>query len=242
MRRLLALFLLLPTFALAEPGRLCRAAIATAEREAGIPPNLLAAIGRVESGRRDPATGAVHPWPWAINAEGAGQYLPSRDAALAEVRALQARGVRSIDVGCLQVNLRHHPNAFAGLEQAFDPLANARYAARFLAELHARLGDWPRAAGAYHSQTPEFGEPYRARILAAWAEEGSRPAPAAAPAPPLRLAAAPGAGGVPVGGGAFLTNGADRPPAATGRGLDAYRALPVPLAGRTPALLALLGR
>ncbi len=41
----------------AEPGQLCRAAIAAVEHEAGLPPRLLAAMARVESGRRDPDTG-----------------------------------------------------------------------------------------------------------------------------------------------------------------------------------------
>jgi hypothetical protein len=227
MRLLLALLLVLPAAARAEPGQLCRAAIAAAERAAGIPHGLLAAIGRVESGRRDPVTGALHPWPWAINAEGRGQYLPSRAAAIAEVQALQARGVRSIDVGCMQVNLRHHPDAFPNLEAAFDPATNARYAARFLTELRQARGDWPAAAGAYHSQTPELGGPYRARVMAAWAEEAARPPVAARPAAP-RLAGPPG-------GGAFLSNGAERaalrPGTAEGRGLEAYRAAPVPIAG-----------
>ncbi len=131
---LLLLLLALPALAQGQaPGQLCRAAIAQAERERSLPPRLLAAIGRVESGRRDPATGATHPWPWAINAEGRGSFFPDKAAAIAAVRDLQAHGVRSIDVGCLQINLRHHPAAFASLEEAFEPLANARYAARFLA-------------------------------------------------------------------------------------------------------------
>ncbi len=113
----------------------CEVAIATVEREAGLPPRLLAAIARVESGRRDPATGTVEPWPWTINAEGRGSFFPDKAAAIAAVRSLQAQGMRSIDIGCMQINLRYHPSAFASLEEAFDPLANARYAARFLNEL-----------------------------------------------------------------------------------------------------------
>jgi hypothetical protein len=228
------LILLLPWAAWAqggEQGQLCRAAIAQAERERGLPPRLLAAIGRVESGRRDPRTGTTHPWPWAINAEGRGSFFPDKAAAIAAVRALQAEGVRSIDIGCLQINLRHHPQAFASLEEAFDPMANARYGARFLAELQAARGDWMQAAGSYHSQTPGFAEPYRARVAAAWlAEQGMATAPPAA----LATATAPG-------GGAMLGNGAERAsllPAGSGagRGLDAYRAAPIPLAGRPPSL------
>uniref|UniRef100_UPI0018DFAE88 transglycosylase SLT domain-containing protein n=1 Tax=Neoroseomonas rubea TaxID=2748666 RepID=UPI0018DFAE88 len=199
--RLLALLaiLLSPAPALGTPsaggdaGLVCRAAISLAEREASIPAGLLQAIGRVESGRRDPATGQFAPWPWTINAEGRGMYFPTREAAIAEVRQLQARGVRVIDVGCMQVNLHFHPNAFPTLEQAFDPVTNARYAAQFLTTLHGAANDWARAAGHYHSHTPERAEPYRARVLAAWAQEQGRPpGDAAAGAAALaRLAAAP---------------------------------------------------
>jgi hypothetical protein len=209
-----------------SPVALCRAAIAQAEREAGLPPRLLAAIGRVESGRRDPETGATGPWPWTINAEGRGSFFPDRAAAIAAVRALQAQGVRSIDVGCLQINLRHHPQAFASLEEAFDPLINARYAARFLGELQATRGDWMRSAAHYHSQTPEHAEAYRARVAAAWEQER-------AGAPVLAQAIATG-----TAGGAMLDNGGGRaavlpsPGGTGGRGLDAYRAQPIPVAGR----------
>ena len=240
MRRVLLalLFLTAGGPAQAEPGELCRAAIQAAERAAGIPTRLLQAVARVESGRRDPETGAFLPWPWTINAEGRGQFLPSKAAAIAEVQALQARGVRSIDVGCMQVNLRHHPGAFASLEAAFDPTTNAAYAARFLAELRQGRADWQEAAGAYHSQTAEFAQPYRARVMAAWAEEQQ-----ANPLP--LLAAARPAPAQPGGGGAMLSNGAERVSmpggsAPTGRGLDAYRGLPVPIAGRAPLARALL--
>jgi len=216
-------------------GALCRSAIAQAEREAALPPRLLQAIGRVESGRRDAATGQFAPWPWTINAEGRGSFFPDKAAAIAAVRALQAEGVRSIDVGCMQVNLRHHPNAFASLEAAFDPLTNARYAARFLRSLQAETGEWMQAAGGYHSQTPERAAAYRARVAAAWVGERAAPEP-----PPL--AGEPGfaAAAMTGGGGQMLSNGAERlsPPtpaaAITGRGLDAYRAMPIALASRPP--------
>ena len=219
----------------AGPGAACRAAIAIAERERGVPAGLLQAIGRVESGRRDPESGQFAPWPWTINAEGRGMFFPTREAAIAEVRQLQARGVRLIDIGCMQVNLHHHPNAFPGLEQAFDPLANARYAAQFLSELRSSTQDWARAAGHYHSQTPERAEPYRTRVLQAWAgEQGRPPGDPAAEAALLARFAAGGSGPL------SLTNRAERaqvmpvaPGAAgQGRGLEAYRAAPIAAIGR----------
>ncbi|WP_243634756.1 lytic transglycosylase domain-containing protein [Roseicella frigidaeris] len=245
---LLCLSLLLPVAAAwaqaPDPGQLCRAAIARAEQERSLPPRLLAAIGRVESGRRDPQTGAFSPWPWAINAEGRGSFFPDKAAAIAAVRALQAQGVRSIDVGCMQINLRHHPEAFASLEEAFDPLANARYAARFLAEMQATRNDWMLTASHYHSQTPAHAEPYRARVAAAMLAEqqpGAPPSPAAfaaLAAPPAMPGAMPGLPRPPLpAGGAMLGNGPARivplpVTAGAGRGLDAYRAMPIPLAGR----------
>ena len=68
-----------------SPGEQCRAAIAAAEKAHGIPPQLLSAIGRVESGRHDPATGTGGAWPWTINAEGRGYYFDTKAEAIARV-------------------------------------------------------------------------------------------------------------------------------------------------------------
>jgi len=150
-----------------NPVLACGQAIAIAERGARLPPQLLGAIGIVESGRPD-AKGTARPWPWTVNAENTGAFYDTKEAAIAAVQALQARGVRSIDVGCMQVNLMHHPDAFASLEEAFDPRANVAYAARFLQGLFAQLATWPRAAAAYHSQTPDIGADYERRVMAIW--------------------------------------------------------------------------
>jgi Transglycosylase SLT domain len=146
----------------------CEVAGIEAERQYALPVGLLAAIGRVESGRWDPTLGRVVPSPWAIDAAGQSQLTDSKEAALQRTRALQAGGVRNVDVGCFQINLQSHPTAFVDLDQAFDPAANAQYAARFLTSLHARLGSWDDAVAAYHSATPERGIPYRQLVYANW--------------------------------------------------------------------------
>ncbi len=148
--------------------QLCRPAIVSAEAGGRLPARLLEAIAIVESGRLDKQSGRRAPWPWTINAEGEGYFFDSKPQAIAAVKALQARGVASIDVGCLQVNLMHHPNAFANLDEAFDPRVNARYAAKFLNDLYARTSNWPQATAFYHSQTPELGADYQRRVLAVW--------------------------------------------------------------------------
>jgi hypothetical protein len=153
------------------PSAQCDAAIAIAERATYLPPRLLGAIAEVESGRAD-GSGKIRPWPWTINAEGRGAFFDDKQQAIDAVRALQARGVRSIDVGCMQVNLMHHPNAFASLDAAFDPTANALYAARFLNSLYGISGSWVQAAAAYHSQTPAIGADYQRRVMARWDHRG----------------------------------------------------------------------
>jgi hypothetical protein len=260
MRLLVMILLLMPGLALAQPSptALCRAAIASAEREYGIPAGLLAAIGRVESGRRDPATGENGPWPWTMNAEGTGKFFPGKAEAVAEVRQLRAGGMRIIDVGCMQINLHHHANAFASLEEAFDPLINARYAARFLKDLQASAGDWMTAAGHYHSQTPGRADSYRAQVALRWPEE-QRVAAAApawqptwsnnAPRPSFAAAAMPGLSirsspppmiirmpGTSSAMSSAAPSGADMD-GGRGRGLDSYRAMAIPLATRVAPLV-----
>lgn len=171
--RLLLVMLPLPALAgtlppAPAPAQLCDTAIVTAERTGRLPERMMQAIAVVESGRPDGPNGRVHPWPWTINAEGQGFFFATKQQAIDAVRALQARGVRSIDVGCMQVNLMFHPDAFASLEQAFDPGTNALFAARFLNALYTGSHDWPTAIAAYHSETPAIGAAYRRQVMARW--------------------------------------------------------------------------
>ncbi|EHH68432.1 lytic transglycosylase domain-containing protein [Gluconobacter morbifer] len=152
----------------AESISACREAVSVAERQAGIPSRLLDAISRVESGRRSPDGNTVIAWPWTINAAGHGYFYASKDEAVEAVQAFQQQGVVSIDVGCMQINLHHHPDAFRSLEDAFDPEANARYGARFLTDLFERLHGWEGAIAAYHSLTPALGAEYERHVMAIW--------------------------------------------------------------------------
>jgi hypothetical protein len=146
----------------------CEQAGRAAEQKFNLPAGLLQAIGRVESGRWDVALGRIVAWPWTIDVDGDGQQFNNSTDAINATRTAQAAGQRNIDVGCFQVSLLHHPDAFPDLTAAFDPQANALYAARFLASLQARLGNWEDATAAYHSATRELGLPYRERVFSSW--------------------------------------------------------------------------
>jgi hypothetical protein len=184
------LLLSLPHGARAADAVTCETAGAEAEQAWQLPPGLLAAIGRIESGRYDPATGKVAAWAWTINAAGQGHYFDSSATAVGAVRDLQMQGVRLIDVGCFQIDLFYHPQAFTTLDEAFDPRSNANYAARFLSELYGRTGSWEAAIAAYHSAVPEEGGPYRTRVMADWQGGGVRIAAALPPVRPVRATAA----------------------------------------------------
>ena len=150
------------------PPAMCEAAISGAEAVHGLPARVLAAISLRESGRNDPSVGRARPWPWTINFEGAGHFYATKEDAIEAVREIQIAGGQSIDVGCMQVNLMYHPNAFSSLEEAFDPPVNAAYSGRFLKNLFAGFSDWGMAIAAYHSRTPGKGEAYRDQVVATW--------------------------------------------------------------------------
>ena len=154
-----------------NPWDLCAAFTRQAEQALDLPPYLLQAISKVESGRWDKDKAALSAWPWTVMAEGRGRYLPSKTAAIAEVKALKAKGVRNIDVGCMQINLHFHPKAFESLEQAFDPAHNVAYGATFLKQLRRQSYSWTRAIGRYHSSTPALMGRYRLKVFRAWREE-----------------------------------------------------------------------
>ena len=166
---------------------LCVRAILAAQERYGIPGNLLLGIGLQEAGTR--RGGRLTVWPWAVNAAGEGRLFDTREAAMDWVRARRAAGVRSIDVGCLQINLRWHPDAFATLEEGFDPRRNADYAARFLVSLHRKTGDWTLAAGSYHSFTPARRDVYLASLRRNLAAANSRLTELSALAGPVAVSA-----------------------------------------------------
>lgn len=140
----------------------CDAAAQAAADQSGVPVSVLRAISLAETGRR--GRGGFQPWPWTVNMEGKGVWFESKDDALAYVYKSYKSGARSFDIGCFQINFKWHGHEFASIEEMFDPTVNALYAAKFLQSLHAETGSWSKAAGAYHSRTPEFAEHYAARF------------------------------------------------------------------------------
>ncbi|MEE3317748.1 MAG: transglycosylase SLT domain-containing protein [Pseudomonadota bacterium] len=140
----------------------CDAAARYAASQTGVPLSVLLAITRTETGRKH--GGKFAPWPWTVNMEGAGKWFDDVDQALAYVERHHSAGARSFDVGCFQLNYKWHGQNFSSIPNMFDPRENALYAASFLRDLYGELGDWEKAAGAYHSRTKKYADRYKKRF------------------------------------------------------------------------------
>ena len=144
---------------------LCSVAAKQAGVEFGVNYDLLQTISAVESGRWDRLQNRYVAWPWTVNAEGKGYYFASKEEAIVAVKNFQKRGITSIDVGCMQINLKYHGEAFDSIEDALNPETNVRYSAKFLRNLYNKNGyDWKKAAKRYHSGNYAQGEIYSKRL------------------------------------------------------------------------------
>lgn len=148
--------------------KICAQLARVAEQSLGIPEHLLRAVSTVESGRYVRSLGRAEPWPWTINAAGKGSTFRSKADAIAEIDRLLRQGMISIDVGCMQVNLAYHGEAFDGIEDALDPVKNVAYAAHLLVTLKEQHGSWSAAVAAYHSSKPERAIPCCQKVAKAW--------------------------------------------------------------------------
>jgi len=145
---------------------LCLKAAEPVEKHLNAPSGLLQAISLKETGRWFQKQGISYPWPWTVTANGKGIYLATKKDAIRKVEELQKEGIRNIDVGCMQINLFYHPNAFSNLGLAFDPLTNTKYAAKFLTNLYENNGSWNLAIEKYHSGDAVRGQRYRRAVMA----------------------------------------------------------------------------
>lgn len=147
----------------------CLNATTQLEEKYQIKEHLLTTISSVETGRWNKKLQQSLAWPWTVNAQGKGSFYSTKAEAINAVKKLQAQGVRSIDVGCMQINLAYHPDAFKNLNEAFEPAKNVEYAAKFLKNLYdSRGNDWIEAAMAYHSSIPQKALRYKTKLVSAY--------------------------------------------------------------------------
>jgi soluble lytic murein transglycosylase-like protein len=148
-RRILVATLFISSVTAAEAGtdsmRSCEREVARAARVHGIPLGVLYAVGLTETGRR----GTLYPY--ALGAEGQTVFAKDLDDAMVNFEAMRRRGVKLIDLGCMQINHYYHGDKFDSVRAMFDPAKNVDYAARFLKELKQREGSWTMAVARYNA-------------------------------------------------------------------------------------------
>lgn len=128
------------------------------ERKYNIPAGLLYAIMTVES--------RGHPFAVYSKQKGIKRKsvrFENVQEAVAYVMVLQSLGVKNINVGCMQINLKCHKNKDIALW--FSPEYSIDYAGRFLKMLRKRMGSWKNAVAFYHSGSKEvFHETYLNKV------------------------------------------------------------------------------
>lgn len=133
-----------------------------------IPHKLLEAVALNETGRYHKNMEETLPWPWSVNFLGKSYYFDSKYEAVYFVKKIISKGIKNIDVGCMQVNLHHHGNAFKNVNDAFDPKQNIAYAASLISNYHLLSNNWLRAVSKYHSHNTEKGHPYAENVAVIW--------------------------------------------------------------------------
>ena len=111
-------------------------------------------------------------WPWTVNANGAGKFFDTKAEAVAEVEFLMTEGVRNIDVGCMQINLKAHANAFATIETLSIP--NERGLRGQVSENHVSADEQlveGRRRLSFHD--PHLNARYRAKVGQIWNNYGA---------------------------------------------------------------------
>lgn len=129
----------------ANQAGLCEREIHRAAQKYGVPEGILYSVGLAETGKK----GSLQPW--ALNIEGKAVFAKSPADALSIFTAARSQGAVLIDLGCMQINQHFHGSEFSSPAQMLEPALNVDYAAKFLANLHARHDTWTMAVARYHA-------------------------------------------------------------------------------------------
>jgi len=124
---------------------ICEREISAAAEKYLVPEGILYSVGLTETGNR----GSLQPW--SLNVEGKAYFAGSEQEAEQIFDEASRGGAVLIDLGCMQINHHYHGEQFAGVAEMLDPKKNVEYAAKFLAQLHAKHVTWTMAVARYHA-------------------------------------------------------------------------------------------
>ncbi len=150
-----------------DPQLLCFVASSFYEKKYNMPKHILHSISIAESGRWNREHKIQLAWPWVIGIDGKGRFFDTYAEAAVFLRKSIAAG-ENVDIGCHQVNWKHHGHNFKNPEALLHPKHNAAYAAYFLTQNFNETKDWRKAISHYHSRTPTLGNVYLKKVQAIW--------------------------------------------------------------------------
>lgn len=146
----------------------CLKATSVYEKVYELPPGLLHSITIVESGKWNKDHQKMLPHPWTLNVQGKPHYFDSKLEAVKFLKKMIAKGIENIDIGCAQINWKHHgKHNFRSPEDVLNPNFNIAYAAYFLSQNFLETGNWNKAVAIYHSRA-ERGKVYSAKVRGIW--------------------------------------------------------------------------
>lgn len=129
---------------------ICEREIIRAAELHAVPIAVLYAVGLTESGRKGQMT------PYALNIAGVSVFPDTVEHGLRTIAIHSAKGVKLIDVGCMQINIHYHLKNFSSVVAMFDARANVEYAAKFIKSLRNMTGSWTMAVARYHAGPNNF--------------------------------------------------------------------------------------
>jgi soluble lytic murein transglycosylase-like protein len=139
----------------------------TVAEQRGLDPYILYAVALVESAKVSKRL--AKPWPWALNRQGRPVIPSSLTEAKDILGGSLAKGIRNIDVGLMQVNVRWQGHRVRQPEDLLDPEINLRVGADILFEaIGSATGNLVLGIGRYHAGFRDAERAYRygRRVLA----------------------------------------------------------------------------
>lgn len=131
----------------------------------GVDPYLLYAIALAES--RKTMGDVVRPWPWAVNVAGKGYWFTSLKEAEDFVDSKLESGIKNMDIGPLQVNVKWNGHRVNNPKELFHLPTAIRVGTDILAEaLASSPNDLTLAVGRYHNwEDSQRARAYGTKVL-----------------------------------------------------------------------------
>lgn len=133
---------------------------------AGVPSEVLYAMGVQESGTTFGGQRRLAPWPWVLNVNGKGRYFRTRAEAQAALDDEVAKGNQRVAVGMLQIYLKYNGHRVDDPRSLLAPTVNLRVAAEVLQDCGKGYPDvFDKVACYYSGDTDEAGIWYAAEVF-----------------------------------------------------------------------------